>query len=319
MPPLIELGLGLIVLVAGGEILVRGAVAAANRLGVSPLLIGLVLVGLGTSAPELVTSIKAALSGAPGLAVGNVVGSNIANVLLILGTTALVAPIAVNLASLKRDAGAMLIATALASFALLGLDGIGRGVGIGFLLALAAYLIVAYRAETRDPDPASEVHTLEAQEVEQNTPTMGLMAALGLTAAGLALTLLGANWLVSGAIWLASSLGMSDAVIGLTVVAIGTSLPELTAGIIAALRGHAAVALGNVLGSNIYNLLLILGATGVVAPITTPADLSLVDVGLMAAAALVLVPIAMTGLRISRREGAVLLATYGAYLTYLLI
>jgi len=315
MSPALALGVGLIALVLGGELLVRGAVAAARRLDVSPLLIGVTLVGFGTSTPELLTSVQAALDGAPGIAVGNVVGSNIANILLIVGCAALVRPIAVDFRAVRRDAGAMLLAAIVAVAVLLGLGGVGRGVGAVFVLALIGYVIWTYRAEKRRPQPSAELHAAEANTVQG--PQVGLPAALALAVGGLALTLLGAGWLVDGAIWLARAFGISESVIGLTVVAVGTSLPELTAGIVAAIRGHSDVALGNVLGSNIYNVLGILGVTGMVMPLGTPVDLTLVDLAVMLGATVLLLPVALSGHRISRAEGSVFVALYAGYIGYL--
>lgn len=317
MTPLLSLFVGLAALVGGGELLVRGAVAAARQLGVSPLLIGVTLVGFGTSTPELLTSVRAAMEGAPGIAVGNVVGSNTANILLILGIAALLRPIAVDVRAVRRDAGVMLAAAIAGSGALLALGGVGRGTGVVFLLALAAYVVWTYRAERGRPQPSAELHAAEADIVRG--PQTGLAVALLLAVVGLAMTLLGAGWLVDGAVWLARAGGVSDAVIGLTVVAVGTSLPELSAGIVAALRGHSDVALGNVLGSNIYNVLGILGATGVIAPIATPSDLGTIDVLVMLGATLILLPMAATGRRIGRGEGSMFLILYVGYVSYLIL
>lgn len=314
MSPVFALILGLVGLIVGGELLVRGAVAAATRLGVSPMIIGVTLVGFGTSTPELVTSIQAALDGVPGIAVGNVVGSNIANVLLILGVAAVLAPIAVKPDAVRRDSWVMMATAGAGALALLALDGIGRAMGAVFVVALVVYIVWTYRLDKRD-GASGELHAQEAAQVPASG--MALPVALLLAAGGLGLTLLGAGWLVDGAVWMARAAGVSDGVIGLTIVAIGTSLPELTAAIVAALRGHSDVAFGNVVGSNIYNVLGILGITGLVTPLSLPADITWIDLGLMIAASAALLPVALSGLRISRREGAVFLALYAGYIGYL--
>jgi cation:H+ antiporter len=315
MSPLVLLLIGLAALVLGGELLVRGAVAAARRFGVSPLLIGLTLVGFGTSAPELVTSLRAALDGVPGIAVGNVVGSNIANILLIVGAAALVRPIAVDPKAIRRDWSTMMLATLAGLGALLGLGGVGRITGAAFVLALIAFVVWTYRQERADGQPSAELHAAEADSAGgQGT---GLAAALAMAAGGLALVLLGAGWLVDGAVAIARTVGLSEAVIGLTVVAIGTSLPELTTALVAAARGHSDVALGNVIGSNVANLLGILGITGLVLPIPLPPDMTLLDLGVMLAAAVVLLPVALSGHRIGRIEGGVFLVAYIAYIAWI--
>ena len=316
MSPLLALILGLVALIAGGELLVRGAVAAATRLGISPMIIGVTLVGFGTSTPELVTSIQAALDGVPGIAVGNVIGSNIANVLLILGVAAVLAPVAVKPDAVRRDSWVMMATGAAAALALLGLGGIGRGVGAVFVVALVVYIVWTYRLDKRD-GASAELHAQEAAQVPATG--MALPVALITAAVGLGLTLLGAGWLVDGAVWMARAAGLSEGVIGLTIVAVGTSLPELTAAIVAALRGHSDVAFGNVVGSNIYNVLGILGLTGLVTPLSLPGDITWIDLGLMIAASAALLPVALSGLRISRREGSAFLLLYAGYVGYLML
>jgi cation:H+ antiporter len=314
MSPVLALILGLLALIAGGELLVRGAVAAATRLGVSPMIIGVTLVGFGTSTPELLTSIQAALAGAPGIAVGNVVGSNIANVLLILGVAALVTPVVVKPEAVRRDGWVMIGAAVAGTAALLGLGGVGRLTGALFVIALAVYIVWTYRQDKRD-GASAELHANEAAQVA--APQLALPLALITAVVGLGLTLLGAGWLVEGAVWMARAAGVSEGVIGLTIVAVGTSLPELTAAVVAALRGHSDVAFGNVVGSNIYNILGILGVTGLVTPLGLPGDISWVDFALMLGASVVLLPVALSGLRISRWEGAAFLALYTGYILYL--
>jgi cation:H+ antiporter len=304
---------GLVLLVLGGEFLVRGAVRVAERLGVSPLVIGLTLVGFGTSTPELVTSVQAALKGAPGIAYGNVVGSNIANILLIMGAAALITPIAVQSAALKRDGGVM-VAVALGFAALSTTMSLGLGIGLAFVLALALYIYMAFRQESRGAvrekaEAAQATDPALAPNGATSLP-VSLLTALG----GLALVVLGGYLLVEGATTLARSLGISETVIGLTVVAIGTSLPELVTSVMAAIRKQADMAFGNIIGSNIYNILGIAGVTAMVSPGDVPTEILTFDNLVMIAASLAVVTLAWTGLRISRREGAALLAGYGVYL-----
>ncbi|MGE0255757.1 MAG: calcium/sodium antiporter [Alphaproteobacteria bacterium] len=307
----LELAAGLVLLLGGGEFLVRGSVAVATRLGVSPLLIGLTLVGFGTSTPELVASVEAALIGAPGIAVGNVVGSNIANVLLIMGVAAVLLPMATTRAAFTRD-GAVLVGATLVMVGIVLGGSLERWGGAVLLVLLAAYSGYAYLTE-RGGGPAAELHAAEVAEVAVPR-TLSLGAAAALALGGIAGVVLGASLLVDSAIVIARDLGLSEAVIGLTLVAVGTSLPELATAVMAALRRHGDVALGNVVGSNIFNILGIAGVTALVKPIPIPAEIVRFDVWVMLAAALLLVVFAVSGWRITRREGAVLLAGYVAYL-----
>lgn len=310
MTPILLLLAGLVALVAGGEMLVRGSVGTARRLGVSPLLIGLTLVGFGTSMPELVTSLQAALLGSPGIAVGNVVGSNIANVLLIVGLAAVIRPMQVAVAAIRRDTAMMVGAAVLCVLALLWGE-VTRWIGGAFVAVLVVYIVGTYLQERRNTLPSAELHAHEAEAVQWPGHTLWL--ALVVAAIGLGLTLLGARWLVAGAIELARGFGMSETLIGLTIVAVGTSLPELTTSVMAARRGQSDVAIGNILGSNIYNVLGILGITGLVAPIPTPAGILVVDAWTMLATSVLLVVFAATGGRITRLEGSVLLILYAGY------
>jgi cation:H+ antiporter len=306
---------GLVLLVLGGEILVRGAVSTAAALGVSPLMIGLMLVGFGTSTPELVTSVQAALVASPGVAVGNVVGSNICNILLILGIAAMLRPVVANPAAFRRD-GPVLVAVTLLCLGVLLWGEIGRVVGVVFIALLAAYIGLTWAAERRaTADAAAEMHKLgvEAPQADRR----GLRRGLPMALAGLVLVVIGAGWLVDAAIAIAADLGVSDTLIGLTIVAVGTSLPELTASAIAAWRGQGDVAFGNVVGSNIYNILGILGVTALVKPVAVPPEIMAFDGWAMLAATLVLVAVTVTGWRVSRGEGAAMLGGYAAYLGWL--
>jgi len=318
---------GLVLLVLGGDLLVRGAVKAATRLGVSPLVIGLTLVGFGTSTPELVTSVQASLAGAPGIAIGNIVGSNIANILLILGIAALIAPIAVQARALRRD-GAVALAVAVAFAALAFVWPLDRVVGAVFVAGLALYIWTAFRQET-SAAPATAGHgalydkALATEGVDDalapDTAERGgsLLWPLLLALAGLVLVVAGGWLLVEGATELARAFGISETVIGLTVVAVGTSLPELVTSVVAALRRQADVAFGNIIGSNIYNVLGIGGVTGLVAPVTIPTEIATFDLPVMVGVTALMLVFAYTARKIARWEGAVLLAGYGVYLWFL--
>lgn len=314
MDPVLLMLAGLALLAVGGEVLVRGAVGAARALGVSPLLIGLTLVGFGTSTPELVTSLQAAAKGSPGLAVGNIVGSNIANILLILGLAALLRPVSFDPRAFARDG----LVLALATLACLGVALYGRltpAIGIGFLVALATYIVVSWLQERRSPPGDPEATRLEAEAAAAAPARPRVLPGLALAVAGIVLTIVGARLLVDGAIDVARASGVSETVIGLTIVAVGTSLPELVASLAAALRGRSDVAFGNVVGSNIYNILGILGVTAVLQPLRVPPEIARVDIWVMVAATTLV--LAQRNFRLGRREGLVLLLCYGLYVTVL--
>ncbi|MEX0645809.1 MAG: calcium/sodium antiporter [Parvularculaceae bacterium] len=308
---------GLIVLTVGAELLIRGATALARRFGVSELLIGLTLVGFGTSTPELVASVQAALMESPGLAVGNVVGSNIANVLLILGVAALIRPIPLEPRMFRRDMAAVLLATLLAIG--ISLTGeFGRVSGAMFLVALALYIALAYATERAAPAaPETMRHEAEAAALPQGpkSPLLDIIFAAG----GLALLMIGARLLVTGAINVATALGVSETIIGLTIVAVGTSLPELVTSALAALRGRSRLALGNVVGSNIYNLLGILGVTALIHPIPAPEEIVRFDNWVMLGATVVMAALTLTQRTIRRSVGGGLLVGYVAYVSWLVI
>lgn len=305
---LAALAVGLALLAGGGELLVRGALAVGRRLSLSPLLAGLVIVGFGTSTPELAVSLEAAARGADDLALANVVGSNAGNILLILGLCAVITPLTVTPLALRRDGWAMLGATGLL-LALLG-GGLMPWEGGLLLAGLAGYLVVAWRSESRAATPEGALHAAEAAAV---TPARRMATGVVLVVAGLALLVAGARLLVEGASGLAEAVGIPPAVIGLTVVAVGTSLPELAVSLTAALRGSGDVAVGNILGSNLFNALGILGAAALVAPLQAAPRLLAVDQWVMLAAAAALVLFLYTGHRLGRREGAALLAAWLAW------
>ncbi len=310
----LELLLGFALLLGGGEFLVRGAVGVARRLEVSPLLIGIVLVGFGTSLPELVASVKAALAGAPGIALGNVVGSNMCNILLILGATAVIYPVACARGALLRD-GSMVLAATLLAIGLCYSGLVNRWEGAGLVLLVAVYAGGSFLIERRGKDPAGAVHTAEADLVE----SVGgpLWRSLAVAVAGMAAVIFGADLLVEAAIVLAGRYGVDDTIIGLTVVALGTSLPELATCLVAAFKRQSDIALGNVLGSNTFNLLGILGTTALVKPIPVPESLLGFDLWAMLAATLLLFVAAATGRRVGRAEGGLFLALYAGYIAVL--
>ena len=316
--PLLLLLAGFVVLIVGGELLVRGAVRVAERAGMSELLIGLTIVGFGTSAPELVASVEAALAGSPGIAWGNIVGSNLANSLLILGTASLILPVVVPRGPLWRDGGLALAATVVL-WLVASTTGITIAIGSAFLIVLMAYLAYAYRAEQTQPVGATALHekaeSLEISDTHLHD-VQPLWRSILVLVVGIVLIVMGGRWLVEGAIDLARLVGMSEAVIGLTVIAIGTSLPELVTSVIAAYKGASAVALGNVLGSNIFNLLLIGGVTAIIAPGTIPGEITNFGLPVLVAASVLLLIFAATGRRITRMEGGILLVTYLALLVY---
>ncbi|MGQ7262529.1 calcium/sodium antiporter [Vreelandella sp. V005] len=302
---------GIVLLTLGGESLIRGAIAGAKRVGVSPLLTGLVVVGFGTSSPELVVSIGAAMNQQPDIAIGNIVGSNIGNILLILGMCAVICPMAVQPLALRRDGLVMVLASLL--FIGLSLGGaLGRVDAAIFTASLVGYLIWAYVSESRQHIPAADMHASEAEEMTK-LPTTAGMIVLALVI-GLGMLVGGSQLLLFGAIGLAQAMGISEAVIGLTIVAVGTSLPEMAVSVIAALRRHADVAVGNIIGSNIFNVLGILGISAFLQPLPLAPRVALFDQWVMLGAAGILVLFLYTGMRLSRWEGAVLLAGYAAYI-----
>ncbi|MGI9475756.1 MAG: calcium/sodium antiporter [Hyphomicrobiaceae bacterium] len=330
MPAIVSLVGGFILLIIGGEMLVRGAVRTAERLGVSPLIIGLTLVGFGTSAPEMAISVQAALDGSPGIAIGNFVGSSISNILLILGAAAILAPIAVSSAALSRD-GTFVLITAVLFAAISFLLPYNGYVGWCFMALLATYLVYAWRQERV---ATSEGHT-SAYEMAEGFSQMrdergrGWMSAkiqrsaliigpLILAFVGLVGIILGGRLLVVGAVAIAQDLGISETVIGLTIVAVGTSMPEFVTSVVAALRGQPSVAVGNILGSNIYNILGVGGITAILSPTVVPAQIVQYDNLVLVAACLLLLLFARTGFRITRLEGTLLVACYAAYIWTLL-
>jgi cation:H+ antiporter len=312
---------GLVLLVIGGELLVRGAVAIAGKLGVSPLMIGLTIVGMGTSMPELAASVQAALAGSPGIALGNIVGSNIANSMLILGVAALLAPIAVARGTLWRDGGVGVLAAV--ALLVIGLTtGLGRMAGLTLMVLMVGYLVLAYRQEKRAAahsaafDKAAALENIDPALGTQTQRQPGWAVSLAFLLAGLVCIVGGGTLLVNAAVTIATEFGMSETLVGLTIVAIGTSLPELVTSAVAALRKQSEVALGNVLGSNIYNVFFIGGITGTIAPTTVPESILGFDLPLLIAVSLAVMVLAWTGARLSRIEGLALVAGYALYIGF---
>lgn len=310
---------GLVLLVAGAEVLVRGAAKLAAQFGIPPLIIGLTVVAFGTSAPETAVSVQAAFNGSGDLAIGNVIGSNIANVLLILGLTALIAPLIVSRQLIRLDVpimiGASLLTFGLAwDGSLSRLDGALLFAGV---LAYTGFLIYSARKDKGGDDDefAKEFGLDEAPK------PYAWAINLGLIIAGLVLLVTGSNFLVEGAVTLARALGISELVIGLTVVAVGTSLPELATSILAAIKGERDIAVGNIVGSNIFNLLCVLGLASLVSPaaISVSPNALAFDFPVMIAVAVACLPIFFAGYRINRWEGLLFLAYYVAYTLYLIL
>ncbi len=309
MIDLILVGGGLALLFLGGDFLVRGAVALANRLGVSTLVIAITVVAFGTSLPELLVSLNAALKGAPSIAIGNVVGSNIANVLLVLGLPAIVAPLQSE-RSIGRDTMVMIGATIL--FIALAFTGeFTWPQGLVLLACLAAFLGYSYRVATSDTKAAQDYQE-ELDSFETGAKSALMLA--GFIVGGLVALLVGSRLLIAGAVNLATEFGVSQAVIGLTLVAFGTSLPELVTSLVAIVRRHGDVAIGNVLGSNLFNILGVMGITAVVVPIPVPAPILHFDVWVMLAAAIVLLPFALHWIRLGRTFGLIFFTCYLAYI-----
>lgn len=302
---------GLVVLYFGAQALIAGGVGLALRLGLTPLIIGLTVIAYGTSSPELVVSLQAALSGNGAISVGNIVGSNICNIALILGLCALVRPVSASRQVIRREIPIMIGVSVVALLMLI--DGrLARWEGALLLAGAIVYTVTTVRSARRES--AADTDFADALPP---APNRGLWASVGLTVLGLALLIGGSEAFVRGAVALAAGWGISQTVIGLTVVAVGTSMPELATSLVAAIKGESDVAIGNVVGSNIFNVIGILGVASLVMPIEAP-DISWVDLGLMLVIAAALLPLARSGGRVSRWEGALLLATYVGYTVWLI-
>lgn len=301
---------GLTGLFLGGEGLIRGSSSLAIRVGISPLVVGLTVVAFGTSSPELLVSLKAAIMGSSSIALGNVIGSNIANIALILGLSAVITPIEVHANVIKREIPIMIVVSLLLIFFLL--DGtLGFIEGLIFIILLIAYTVVNILLSLK------ENKEIEKEFEEGLKSRLNIPLAILFIIVGLVFLFFGADLFLKGAVSLAKMFNVSDAIIGLTIVAVGTSLPELFTSIVATIKKESDIAVGNVVGSNIFNILSILGISAIIVPISS-SQISIFDLGAMLAAALILLPLSYTGFRISRLEGLLLLIGYFAYI-FLLI
>lgn len=309
--------LGLTVLVIGADVMVRGASRLAVSFGVSPLVVGLTVVAFGTSAPEMAVSVGSALSGSPDLAIGNVVGSNIANILLILGISALITPLLVDEQIIRQEIPIMIGASVL--LVVVALDGriglLESIVMFGLVIAYTLFLVVQSRRASK------AVEDEFASEIPTSNWDRHWAVQIALVGVGLAMLVVGADWLVDSAVAFARAFGVSDLVIGLTVVAVGTSMPEIATSIVAAMRGQRDIAVGNVVGSNVFNILAVLGVTGIVSGAGLPVSEAArnFDLWVMLAVAFACLPIMITGREIARWEGVVFLAYYMAYTAWLVL
>ncbi len=296
----------------GAEWLVKGSASLALRLGMSPLVVGLTVVAFGTSAPELLVSVKAALSGQTGMAVGNVVGSNIFNIAVVLGVAAIIQPLRIQFQLIRFDVPIMLGVCVLAGVLLID-GGISRFDGMIFVTLLVAYVVASVVVARRAGNPAVEAEFEEAV----GTPGKSAVKDVLLLVWGAVVLVIGARLLVDGAVELARGWGISEAVIGLTIVAAGTSTPELAATIVASMRGEADIAVGNVVGSTIYNVLTILGIASIIHPLDAQ-GVTAVDVGVMIGVCVLVIPFMRTGFTLRRWEGGVFIAIYAGYLGWLI-
>lgn len=307
MGEILILCLGLVILLVGGETLVRGAVAIASRLGIAPLVIGLTVVSFGTSAPELLVSVQAALNGSPELALGNVAGSNLVNISLILGITILIFPVKVAKPTIRIHWPMLMLASLLMVFILM--DGefsrLEGGLCLAILIIYVTYMLVQARKEGKAGD-----------EDAQEKSSMSLPLAVSLLVLGVIGLAYGADKTVEGSIALATRFGVSEKIIGLTILAFGTSLPELVASIMAALRKNPDISVGNLIGSNIFNILLILGVTSLVKPIVLNFKEFETDLWFMVAVSALMLPLILLGKKLGRWQGVVLLLAYASYLIF---
>ncbi len=306
----LKLAVGFVLLLVAAELMVRGAVALARKMEISPLVIGMTVIAVGTSAPELVVGLEAGLSGSPGLALGNVIGSNIANVLLVLGAAGLVAPIVSKEGSLLRDSVVLIGGSILFTFFCVQ-GSIERIPGIILVAGLVGFLIVSYRREHGQGGPDAELHLEEVEDVG-NLPDNIWIVLLALCG-GIGGILIGAHLLVAGGVGIAREYGVSEEVIGLTLIALGTSLPELAASVVAAFRGHADVAIGNVVGSNLFNILGIGGIVAIVTPLPVSTQIASFDIWVMLAATTLMLPLLVWGWRLNRSMAAVFIVGYAGY------
>ncbi len=302
--------IGLSMLVAGGTLLVNGSTAVAYKLNVSKIIISIVIVGFGTSTPELVTTLKASLLDSPGIAVGNVVGSNIANILLVLGIAATILPINQLRKTYRRDSIMLIISLLLITVAAW-LGYVNLPIGCIFVTSLIIFIVYSYREDKKTFSVANNQNNNDTVETETYSKSVYIYVAIAI--AGIGLTLFGADMLVKSAIELARNFNLSETLIGLTVVAVGTSLPELAAAVIATIKKESDIVLGNIIGSNIYNVLFILGVSGLIEPIIFPQSIIAFDLPVMGAVSLVLIFFIWFGKIMNRFVGITFLVLYVVY------
>lgn len=312
---------GLIVLTLGAEVLIRGGSGLAKAFGLPSLIIGLTIVAFGTSTPEIAVSIGAAYTGDPGIALGNAIGSNTCNILFILGLSSMVAPLIVSAQLIRLDVPVMIATAGLAW--IFALDGqLVRWEGMTLFALLLVYLgVLMSLGQRKGSDPSAPLPAPVTEEVASPEPPPRVLTSVVFTIVGLVMLMFGARLLVNGATTLAQAMGVSDLLIGLTIVAIGTSLPEVATSLVAAIRGQRDIAVGNIVGSNIFNMLAVLGGATSVAPDPMAVETNALelDFPVMMAATVVCLPLFITGGRISRWEGALLFLSYGAYIVYLVL
>ena len=303
---------GSIGLFIGAEGLVRGASSLAIRLGISPLVVGLTVVAFATSSPEMVVSIKAAIEGNPGIVVGNVVGSNICNIALILGVAAMISPMSIKSQVIKREIPIMIIVSVILLLVLLD-DTITRMEGVFLVIGIITYIILGYKYSIKEKDNREVI-----KEFEESIPKSPykIWQSIIFILAGLALLLLGSNLFVDGAVAVAENFGLSQAVIGLTIIALGTSLPELTTSVVASFKNENDIAIGNAVGSNVFNILSILGVSSLVRPIADT-GVTMVDLSIMMFFAILILPLSRSKFTLRRWEGTLLFCGYIAYMIYL--
>ena len=303
---------GSIGLFIGAEGLVRGASSLAIRLGVSPLVVGLTVVAFATSSPELVVSIKAAIEGNPGIVVGNVVGSNICNIALILGVAAMISPMSVKTQVIKREIPIMIIVSVILLLMLVD-DTITRVEGVFLVIGIITYIILGYKYSIKEKDNIEVIK--EFEEIIPKSPYK-IWKSLIFMLAGLGLLVLGSNLFVDGAVAIAEKFGVSQAIIGLTIVALGTSLPELTTSIVASIKNENDIAIGNAVGSNVFNILSVLGISSLVRPIAGT-GITMVDLSIMMFFTILILPLSRSKYTLKRGEGVLLFCGYIAYMIYL--
>lgn len=310
---------GLFLLFIGGEALVRGSVVISKRLGISAILIGVVVVGFGTSTPELLVSVKASLGGQPDIALGNVVGSNIANILLILGLSAIISPVICKDKAIHRDAIAVFFSSILL-LVLSYLQIISQIVGAIMITALIGYIVYSYRAERKDKlvtQSAALTGTVHEHEAEEFQSKMGLGLSILVSLLGITMLVFGADFLVEGASNVARGLGISEAVIGLSLVAVGTSLPELVTAISAAFKKNSDVIIGNILGSNLFNILFILGVTSLIKPVPIMGQIASFDIPFCLGIAGITMGIILLLKKFNRLSGVLFLSVYMFYIMWM--